>query len=72
MTMQGMWFVFAGFMIPRPQMPCWWIWFNYLCPPAWTLHAIIASQLGDKVCIYALSIYEAADCSFRIVTACIK
>lgn len=47
--MQGTWFMFAGFMIPRPVMPDWWKWFSYLCPPAWTLYAVIASQLGDKV-----------------------
>lgn len=41
--------MFAGFMIPRPVMPDWWKWFSYLCPPAWTLYAVIASQLGDKV-----------------------
>jgi TRAP-type mannitol/chloroaromatic compound transport system permease large subunit len=30
-------------------MPEWWKWFSYLTPPSWTLYAIVADQLGDKV-----------------------
>jgi ABC-type multidrug transport system permease subunit len=48
-TTMGMWFVFAGFLIQRPYMPQWWKWFGYLCPPAWSIYAIVVDQLGDKV-----------------------
>ena len=48
-TTLGMWFCFAGFLIQRPFMPPWWKWFSYLCPPAWSIYAIVVDQLGDKV-----------------------
>jgi hypothetical protein len=50
-TTLGMWFAFAGFLIQRPYMPPWWKWFSYLCPPAWSIYAIVVDQLGDKVCL---------------------
>ena len=28
-------------------MPGWWSWFYYISPVAWTLHGLVASQLGD-------------------------
>jgi hypothetical protein len=45
----GFWFIFSGFLIPRPDMPPWWRWVFYVCPPAWNIYAIVADQLGDKV-----------------------
>jgi hypothetical protein len=45
-----MWFAFAGFLITRPNIPPWWKWFSYLCPPAWNIYAIVVDQLADKVC----------------------
>lgn len=47
-TMLGIWFIFAGFMIPRPAMPAWWEWMYYLSPPSWSIYALAADQLGDK------------------------
>ena len=41
--------VSAGFLITRPYMPPWWKWFSYICPPAWSIYAIVADQVGDKV-----------------------
>ncbi|KAK9906410.1 hypothetical protein WJX75_001426 [Coccomyxa subellipsoidea] len=43
----SLWFLFAGFLIPRPRMPAWWKWYSYLDPVAWTLSGVIGSQLGD-------------------------
>ncbi|KAG9455141.1 hypothetical protein H6P81_008045 [Aristolochia fimbriata] len=43
----SLWNLLSGFLIPKPQIPGWWIWFYYICPIAWTLQGIIGSQLGD-------------------------
>jgi ABC-type multidrug transport system permease subunit len=43
----SIWNLLAGFLIPKPKIPGWWIWFYYICPFAWTLNGIISSQLGD-------------------------
>ncbi|CAE5957576.1 unnamed protein product [Arabidopsis arenosa] len=43
----GIWNLFSGFLIPRPSMPVWWEWYYWLCPIAWTLYGLIASQFGD-------------------------
>ncbi|XP_043687310.1 pleiotropic drug resistance protein 3-like [Telopea speciosissima] len=39
--------LFAGYLIPKPQIPVWWIWFYYLCPTSWTLNGLLTSQYGD-------------------------
>ncbi|XP_058191657.1 pleiotropic drug resistance protein 3-like isoform X2 [Rhododendron vialii] len=39
--------LFSGFLIPRPQIPKWWIWMYYLTPTSWTLKGILTSQYGD-------------------------
>ncbi|KAK6268105.1 hypothetical protein QUC31_012265 [Theobroma cacao] len=39
--------VFSGFFIPRPRIPKWWIWYYWICPVAWTVYGLIASQYGD-------------------------
>ncbi|KAA3458575.1 ABC transporter G family member 31-like [Gossypium australe] len=41
------WNLLSGFLVPKPRIPGWWIWFYYICPVAWTLKGIISSQLGD-------------------------
>lgn len=28
-------------------MPKWWRWFSWVCPVAYTLYGLIASQFGD-------------------------
>jgi ABC-type multidrug transport system permease subunit len=43
----GLWNLFAGFLIPRPKIPVYWIWFYWITPTAWTLYGLIVSQLGD-------------------------
>ncbi|KAK4493468.1 hypothetical protein RD792_006030, partial [Penstemon davidsonii] len=39
--------LFAGFLIPCPQIPKWWIWCYYLIPTSWSLNGILTSQYGD-------------------------
>ncbi|KAL5769502.1 hypothetical protein ACOSP7_013656 [Xanthoceras sorbifolium] len=39
--------LFAGFLIPQPEIPKWWIWLYYLTPTSWTLNAMLTSQYGD-------------------------
>ncbi|CAL5443910.1 unnamed protein product [Camellia sinensis] len=39
--------LFSGFFIPRPKIPKWWIWYYWICPVAWTVYGLIASQYGD-------------------------
>ncbi|KAH6804230.1 pleiotropic drug resistance 9 [Perilla frutescens var. frutescens] len=39
--------LFAGFLIPRPHIPKWWIWFYYVVPTSWSLNGILTSQFGD-------------------------
>ncbi|XP_019055632.1 PREDICTED: pleiotropic drug resistance protein 3-like [Nelumbo nucifera] len=40
-------FLFAGFVIPKQQIPKWWIWMYYLCPTSWTINGLLTSQYGD-------------------------
>ncbi|XXG90712.1 hypothetical protein AAC387_Pa12g2411 [Persea americana] len=39
--------VFTGFLIPRTQIPGWWVWCYWICPASWTLNALVTSQYGD-------------------------
>ncbi|KAL8118570.1 pleiotropic drug resistance protein 1-like [Apium graveolens] len=43
----GLWNLFSGFIIARPSMPVWWRWYSWICPLAYTLYGLIASQFGD-------------------------
>ncbi|KAL4324340.1 hypothetical protein GQ457_11G016110 [Hibiscus cannabinus] len=39
--------LFSGFLIPKPNIPKWWIWLYYLMPTSWTLNCLLTSQYGD-------------------------
>lgn len=39
--------LFSGFLIAKPQIPGWWVWYYWICPLAWTLNGLITSQYGD-------------------------
>ncbi|KFK23133.1 hypothetical protein AALP_AAs61551U000700 [Arabis alpina] len=39
--------LFAGFVIPKPSIPRWWIWLYYLSPTSWVLNGLLTSQYGD-------------------------
>ncbi|XP_010914761.1 ABC transporter G family member 41 [Elaeis guineensis] len=39
--------LFSGFLVPRPQIPKWWIWLYYVSPLSWTLNGLFTSQYGD-------------------------
>ncbi|KAH0772358.1 hypothetical protein KY290_016339 [Solanum tuberosum] len=43
----SLWNLMSGFLVPKPSIPGWWIWFYYINPVAWTVRGIISSQLGD-------------------------
>ncbi|XP_052185165.1 ABC transporter G family member 31 isoform X2 [Diospyros lotus] len=43
----SLWNLLSGFLVPKPRIPGWWIWFYYICPVSWTLRGAITSQLGD-------------------------
>lgn len=34
-------------MIWLQRIPIWWRWYYYICPIAWTLYGLVASQFGD-------------------------
>ncbi|XP_048233398.1 pleiotropic drug resistance protein 1-like [Ricinus communis] len=44
----AIWNLFSGFVIPRPRTPVWWRWYCWICPVAWTLYGLVASQFGDR------------------------
>ncbi|RVW77635.1 ABC transporter G family member 36 [Vitis vinifera] len=39
--------LFSGFIVPRNRIPVWWRWYCWICPVAWTLYGLVASQFGD-------------------------
>ncbi|XP_052157461.1 ABC transporter G family member 37-like [Oryza glaberrima] len=43
----GFWNLFSGFLIPVYKIPIWWRWYYWICPVAWTLYGLGASQFGD-------------------------
>ncbi|KAK0605737.1 hypothetical protein LWI29_030203 [Acer saccharum] len=47
----SLWNLLSGFLIAKPNIPGWWIWFYYINPFSWTLRGVITSQLGDIVTI---------------------
>ncbi|KAK0605209.1 hypothetical protein LWI29_024220 [Acer saccharum] len=47
----SLWNLLSGFLVAKPSIPGWWIWFYYISPVSWTLRGVITSQLGDIVTI---------------------
>lgn len=41
------WNLFSGYIVPRPKIPVWWVWYYWACPVAWSLYGLVASQYGD-------------------------
>ncbi|XP_042478945.1 pleiotropic drug resistance protein 3-like [Macadamia integrifolia] len=39
--------IFSGYLIPKPQIPKWWLWLYYLTPTSWSLNGILTSQYGN-------------------------
>ncbi|CAI9101372.1 OLC1v1038678C1 [Oldenlandia corymbosa var. corymbosa] len=39
--------LFAGFLVPQPKIPKWWIWLYYMVPTSWSLKGTLTSQFGD-------------------------
>ncbi|XP_028200330.1 ABC transporter G family member 39-like isoform X4 [Glycine soja] len=44
----AIWSLFSGFVIPLSRIPIWWKWYYWICPVAWTLNGLVASQYGDN------------------------
>lgn len=42
-----LWNLFAGFLLPKPQIPIWWRWYYWASPAAWTMYGLVTSQVGD-------------------------
>ncbi|KAK7384765.1 hypothetical protein VNO78_30466 [Psophocarpus tetragonolobus] len=45
----AIWCLFSGFIIPLSRIPIWWKWYYWICPVAWTLYGLVASQYGDDM-----------------------
>ncbi|GAV68075.1 ABC2_membrane domain-containing protein [Cephalotus follicularis] len=42
-----MWYLFAGFVVPRPRAPMWWRWYFWANPLYWSLYGLFITQFGD-------------------------
>ncbi|KAA6418150.1 MAG: ATP-binding cassette transporter [Trebouxia sp. A1-2] len=49
------WLIWGGFIVPRPQIHGWWIWYYFLDPLAYTIWGLIGSQLSDVSDVTILS-----------------
>ncbi|XP_010254255.1 PREDICTED: ABC transporter G family member 39-like isoform X3 [Nelumbo nucifera] len=43
----SVWSLFSGFLVPLTRLPMWLRWYAWVCPVAWTLYGLVASQYGD-------------------------
>ncbi|XP_057534339.1 ABC transporter G family member 39-like isoform X3 [Amaranthus tricolor] len=43
-----LWNLFAGFFLPKTQIPIWWRWYYWASPVSWTMHGLVCSQVCDK------------------------
>jgi energy-coupling factor transporter ATP-binding protein EcfA2/ABC-type multidrug transport system permease subunit len=77
----AIWNLFSGFIVPRSRIPVWWRWYYWICPMAWTLYGLFASQYGDneepvnevgKVVKVFLKDYYGFDHDFLPVVACVS
>lgn len=39
--------LFAGFLMPGPDIPKWWVWCYWINPTSWSLNGLLTSQYGD-------------------------
>lgn len=47
MTYNFFFFPFLSLPWQLQRIPVWWRWYCWICPTAWTLYGLIASQFGD-------------------------
>jgi hypothetical protein len=40
-------FLFLSLPGQLQRIPVWWRWYYWICPVAWTLYGLVASQFGD-------------------------
>ncbi len=43
----AVWSLYTGFLITKPNIPGWWIWFYYLCPGAAAAVELLALGSGS-------------------------
>ncbi|XP_072063402.1 pleiotropic drug resistance protein 3 isoform X2 [Arachis hypogaea] len=53
--------LFSGYIVPRLQIPKWWIWMYYLCPTSWALNGLLTSQYGDINKVISVTIFKDAE-----------
>lgn len=41
----GFFNLLSGFLMPKPEIRGWWIWFYYINPVNWSIYALVESQL---------------------------
>jgi hypothetical protein len=52
--------LFAGYLLPFPQMYGFYKWFTYLMPSSYSLSALVGSQLGERDTMVTLTTGENA------------
>eukprot|EP01024_Parvocaulis_polyphysoides_P059981 TRINITY_DN65089_c0_g1_i1.p1 TRINITY_DN65089_c0_g1~~TRINITY_DN65089_c0_g1_i1.p1 ORF type:complete len:157 (-),score=7.10 TRINITY_DN65089_c0_g1_i1:113-529(-) len=61
----GLFNLFAGFLIPAPEMGWWLRWYYYINPVAYALYGMVASQLGDITDEYITIVDEETGQSYQ-------
>ena len=65
----AIWSMFAGFLIMKPAIPGWWIWYYYLCPGARRVpFNTISCMLQDNVVMWTLG---EGRCHCVVMTSCV-
>ena len=60
-TFYSLWFLTAGFVMPRPHIPGWMIWLYWINPVSYTIYGLVGTQLGGiSSCLPAAVILPAS------------
>ncbi len=46
----AVWSLYTGFLITKPNIPGWWIWFYYLCPGAYCVKLFASLDSVMSLC----------------------
>lgn len=41
--------IFTGFVLPIPNMPPWFRWFNYINPIAYAFESLMINEVGEVI-----------------------
>ncbi|KAG0571017.1 hypothetical protein KC19_6G205500 [Ceratodon purpureus] len=47
--------LFSGFLIVKPKIPPWWIWYYWICPLSWIFSGLVNSQFGDVTSLITIT-----------------